>query len=252
MPPPPKERDYLNFTASHDGIGMRPLQGILKEKELDWLIDQVQSRGGLVSWKSNPDGTKSPYELNITYLDALSDKKDASLGRERFMCSQAVALAMRGIPAVYFHSLVGTANYLDGVKATGQNRTINRRKWNHDELDAILDNADEAQSRIFQRYLTMLRRRADQPAFHPDGEQQVRDVGPDLFCLVRTSPDKNQTIVCLFNFTAAEVSLKFSELGDKLARTEKYRDILSGAGLDPATDKHLTLAPYQAMWLIQR
>jgi len=252
LPPPPKGCAYLNFTASHDGIGMRPLQGILKEKELDWLVDQVQSRGGLVSYKNNPDGSKSPYELNITYLDALSDKKDAALGSERFMCSQAVALSMRGIPAVYFHSLVGTANYLDGVKATGENRTINRRKWNHDELDAILDNADEAQSQIFQRYITMLRRRADQPAFHPDGEQQALDVGPDLFCLVRTSPDKDHTIVCLFNFTTAKVSLKFSELGDKLARTEKYRDILSGAGLDPASDKHLTLAPYQAMWLVQR
>ncbi len=252
LPPPPKDCTYLNFTASHDGIGVRPLQGILKEKELDWLIDQVQSRGGLVSYKSNLDGSNSPYELNITYLDALSDNKDAALGRERFMCSQAVALAMRGIPAVYFHSLVGTANHLDGVSSTGQNRAINRRKWNHDELEAILDNADEEQSQIFQRYLTMLRRRADQPAFHPDGEQQVLDLGPDLFCLVRTSPDKNQTIVCLFNFTTAEVSLKFSELGDNLAPTDKYRDILSGAGLDPASDKQLILTPYQAMWLLQR
>ncbi len=61
---------YFNFTASHDGIGMRPLQGIIPDKELSKLAKRVKQLGGHVSTKANSDGTESPYELNITYLMA--------------------------------------------------------------------------------------------------------------------------------------------------------------------------------------
>ncbi|MCD8481562.1 MAG: hypothetical protein LR015_02120 [Verrucomicrobia bacterium] len=61
-----------------------------------------------------------PYELNITYCDALSDPRDSELGLRRFLCSQALMLAFRGIPAVYIHSLLGTPNDTAGFKRTGE------------------------------------------------------------------------------------------------------------------------------------
>ena len=68
--------------------------------------------------RSLEDGTESPYELNCTYYSALSDLDNEQLGMARFLCSQAVALAMKGIPAIYFHSLCGTPNDLEGYKKT--------------------------------------------------------------------------------------------------------------------------------------
>ncbi|MGD8372221.1 MAG: alpha-amylase family glycosyl hydrolase, partial [Syntrophobacterales bacterium] len=56
---------FFNFTASHDGIGVRPLEGILPADEIDSLIEVVKANGGQVSYKRNPDGSDSPYELNI-------------------------------------------------------------------------------------------------------------------------------------------------------------------------------------------
>ncbi len=62
----------LISSASHDGIGLNPLRGILPESEILSLVEKLQQEGALVNWKNNPDGTRSPYEINVTYLDALS------------------------------------------------------------------------------------------------------------------------------------------------------------------------------------
>lgn len=62
----------LISSASHDGIGLNPLRGILPESEILSLVEKLQQEGATVNWKNNPDGTRSPYEINVTYLDALS------------------------------------------------------------------------------------------------------------------------------------------------------------------------------------
>ena len=96
------------------------------------------------------DGSEFPYELNATYYGALANKKNPKLGEKRFLCSQAIALAMKGIPAVYFHSLCGTPNYDKGVKETGQNRRINRRKWDRQELNHLLNDQEKNSGGIFE------------------------------------------------------------------------------------------------------
>ena len=37
------------------------------------MCQRVESLGGYVSYRTNPDGSKSPYELNINFLEALRD-----------------------------------------------------------------------------------------------------------------------------------------------------------------------------------
>ncbi|MGZ3356615.1 MAG: sugar phosphorylase, partial [Isosphaeraceae bacterium] len=131
---------YLNFTASHDGIGVRPLEGLLPAERIARLVDAVRQRGGLVSTRRLANGEDAPYELNTTYFDALRNPADADpqWHVRRFLASQAIMLALRGIPAVYFHSLIGTANDSGAVTATGRARSINRRKYAADELGRIL------------------------------------------------------------------------------------------------------------------
>ena len=124
---------FFNFAASHDGIGVRPLEGILDAKELDELVEIVKANGGQVSYKQNPDGSESPYELNISYVDAiLADK--SSTRADKFLASQSIQYALPGVPATYIHSLLGSRNWVDGVKKTGRARTINREKLQVEKL----------------------------------------------------------------------------------------------------------------------
>ena len=245
---PPKGCHFLNFTASHDGIGVRPLEGILPQTEMLSLAEQIRKKGGYVSMRKLEDGTESPYELNSTYLSALADPENVELGQARFLCSQAVALSMKGIPAVYFHSLCGTPNFLDGVKETGQNRTINRRKWKLAELENILSDETSSSGEIFAWYTRTLRSRSACPAFHPDAPQTVHELGSSFFALERQSIDQSLIVFCLFNFTAEVCSVSAMDLLKGIFPEGKARDLIGGGevvwGKNP-----LTLRPYQALWL---
>ena len=245
---PPKGCHFLNFTASHDGIGVRPLEGILPQTEVLSLAEEIRKKGGFVSMRKLENGTESPYELNSTYLSALADPENAELGQARFLCSQAVALSMKGIPAVYFHSLCGTPNFLDGVKETGQNRTINRRKWKLSELEDTLRDDTSSSGEIFAWYTRTLRSRSACPAFHPDAPQTVHELGPSFFALERKSIDQTLTVFCLFNFTAEVCSVSSMDVFKSIFPEGKARDLIGGGevvwGKDP-----LTLRPYQALWL---
>ncbi len=191
-------RTFFNFTASHDGIGVRPLEGLVSNDRLAGLVDAVHKRGGLVSTRRNSDGGMSPYELNITYFSALGepDGLSAELHARRFLTSQAVMLALQGIPGIYFHSLVGTPNDNEGVKRTGRSRTINRRKFRDEELRRILHDEHSAQRLVFDGYRRLLATRIGQSAFHPDAGQDVVDLGNSaLIAFRRTSLDGRQTVV---------------------------------------------------------
>ncbi|WP_311736233.1 sugar phosphorylase, partial [Enterobacter cloacae] len=126
---PSKQTTWFNFLASHDGIGLNPLRGILPESEILSLVETLQQEGALVNWKNNPDGTRSPYEINVTYLDALSyqDCED-SLRIARFILAHAVLLSFPGVPAIYIQSIIGSRNDYNGVERLGYNRAINRKK----------------------------------------------------------------------------------------------------------------------------
>ena len=97
---------YFNFTASHDGIGLRPVEGLLDDEELDLMIETVKGFGGLVSMRRMSDGSVRPYEINVSLFDALKGTVNGTddWHRERFLCSQAIAMALEGIPALYIHS----------------------------------------------------------------------------------------------------------------------------------------------------
>ena len=248
LSPPPKGCHFLNFTASHDGIGVRPLEGILPKKEILGLAEEVRKKGGFVSMRKLEDGSETPYELNATYYSALSDPDDEDLGELRFLCSQSVAMAMRGIPAVYFHSLYASPNDLDGVKQTGRNRTINRKKWEQVELEKLLEGKSDQPVRVFEWYARTLRRRAACSAFHPDAPQAILDFGPSVFALERISLDGNQVVLCLFNFQGEESQISdASELSERFPQG-KARDLITGGEVILEKGK-FSLRPYQSLWL---
>jgi sucrose phosphorylase len=220
---PSDQTTFFNFLASHDGIGLNPTRGILSPAEIDALVEQTLAHGGLISYKHNADGTQSPYEMNINYFDALSNPTsdepfETQVGR--FMAAQTIMLSLRGVPGIYFHSLFGSRNWQEGVQQTQHNRTINREKLERSALESELVDPNSLRAQVFGRFRQRLVMRAASSTFHPHGGQQILDVDPGVFGVLRTSPDGAQQMTCLQNVTAQAQSA----LGH-------------------------TLAPYQTLWI---
>lgn len=244
----PEKCTYFNFTASHDGIGVRPLQGIVPNEELNKLADRVKELGGHVSSKANSDGTESPYELNITYFDALGDNPETvtDLHLARFLCSQTVAMELRGVSAVYFHSLTATRNNYAGVEETGRARTINRLKWNEDELEAQLADPRSPGARVIKEYTRRLQQRAQHKVFHPDAAQQIVNLGPEWFVVEREW--NGERVVCISNFTDQYQELKIDDRLDRLNQADACSDILTGRRY-MGQGKVIPFDAYQTVWL---
>ncbi len=244
LEPPPPGCAVLNFTASHDGIGVRPLEGIMPAARFARLIEAVRARGGRIGMKRNPDGTESPYELNVTYFSALADA-DPRVHLRRFLAGQAVMLALQGIPAVYFHSLVATENDTAAVERTGQPRSINRRKFTAAELADRLRGNDAIPGAALAAYRRLLAVRTAQPAFHPEAPQQViPQEHPSLLGFVRASIDRGQQIF---------VTANLGREPQPLALPAEFRDhplvdLLAEPG-DEGIREGIALEPFQVAWL---
>jgi len=127
---PSMKTTWFNFLASHDGIGLNPLRGILPESDILSLVEKLQAEGALVNWKNNPDGTRSPYEINVTYLDALSTRDSLDSDRiARFILAHAVLLSFPGVPAIYIQSILGSRNNYAGVERLGYKLREPRILW---------------------------------------------------------------------------------------------------------------------------
>lgn len=238
---------YFNFTASHDGIGVRPLEGLVSQERLDALVEAIRHRGGEVSMKQNPDGSESPYELNTTYFSALAstdDKESDEIQIQRFLASQAIMLALRGIPGIYFHSLVGSENDVAGFEATGRARSLNRKKFHRSDLDRVLTDSQTVQSRVFEAYKRMLAIRVDQPAFHPNASQEPLEVAaPAVVAFTRRSLDESQLIIVLANVSDQSIDVDTSDWGN----LSLQRDLLAEDTPSPPQATY-HLAPYQVAW----
>ena len=234
---------FFNFTASHDGIGVRPLEGILPSEAVDkTLAETVLANGGQISYKNNPDGTQSPYELNITYVDALGvpGRKDDPQHPARFLAAQSIQYALPGVPATYIHSLLGSRNWYAGLEQTGRARTINREKLDVETVVAELNDPGSFRARIFSPYTRMIRTRTRQPAFHPNAGFEILDLGTQVFGIKRLSSD--QTLWAVTNITDQPARIDLTATG----ADGKLQDLISDAMLDPSA---LELEPYQFIWL---
>ncbi len=236
---PSEHNTFFNFTASHDGIGVRPLEGILPPRAVDELVEVVTGNGGRVSYKRNPDGTDSPYELNITYVDALKRPgDDDDLHARRFLCSQAIQYVLPGVPATYIHSLLGSHNWQQGVERTGMARSINRQKLNLDELVAELADPASFRSKVFYPYLHLIAVRRAQPAFHPNSGFEILELGRQLFAIRRFC--EQQELYAVANISSRPAG--FTLPGGK----GPWFDLLSSRSLPGDSCR---LGAYDACWL---
>jgi glycosidase len=256
LAPPSPTTTFFNFTASHDGIGVRPAEGILDVGAFQQLVDNAGAHGGFVSFKTNPDGSQSPYELNISFFDALSDpsqveEEGVQMQIDRFLASQAIMLSLAGVPGIYVHSLLGSRSFRAGVEETGRYRSINREKFQRHALEAELKDPDSLRHRVFHRYAHLLRVRTSQRAFHPNGPQHVLVTEPPLFALLRTSPDGLERVLCIHNVSAAQQKLRIDLAQLHLPHGNAVDDLVDGGQYEVGAgdDLALSIAPYQVLWL---
>ncbi|NNG04978.1 MAG: sugar phosphorylase, partial [Inquilinus sp.] len=236
---------FFNITATHDGIGVRPVADILPPAQIDALVQGTLERGGQVSSRTLPDGGKAPYELNITFFDALlppGADPAAPESLDRYIAAQAVALSLAGVPAIYFHNLFGTRNDAAGFAGTGRARTLNRRRFERAELDALLADGNGRERRIFDRYTALLRLWRTQPAFHPAAPQRVLAVDPAVFAVLR-GEGTAEAVLALHNLSASP------------CRVTLPKDLAAGPWTDlPTGDRFadgaaIELPPYRLLWL---
>ena len=235
---PSAHTTWFNFLASHDGIGLNPLRGILPESEILSLVDKLQQEGALVNWKNNPDGTRSPYEINVTYLDALSLRDSSDDERiARFILAHAVLLSFPGVPAVYIQSILGSRNDYEGVERLGYNRAINRKKYTAGQVDRELNNNKSIRYQIYSRLSELIAIRRGERAFHPDSQAIFDAIGEHILKIVRVA-ENGERMTALFNFS--------NKMQTVYGQSLFGRELLSGQDI---SGTELTLNPWQVMWI---
>jgi glycosidase len=241
---------FFNFTASHDGIGIRPVEGLLDPDEIQGLVQNTLAHGGQVSFRSNPDGSRSAYELNITWYDALNDptKPELDLDIQRFLASQAIMLSLAGVPGIYIHSLLGSRNCTECLENTGRARSINREKYMLPKLEQELANPLNLKSRVLTGYRHLLHIRKQQPAFHPVAVQRLLRLSSGVFATMRVTQG-GERLLCVTNVTAESLEIEI-ELSDyDLPHNTLWVDQLAGKAFPAESILQLNLMPYQHLWL---
>lgn len=235
---PSTETTWFNFLASHDGIGLNPLRGLLAEDDILTLVTDLQKEGALVNWKNNPDGTRSPYELNVTWMDALGHQDDSDEERlAKFILTHVLLLTFPGVPAIYIQSILGSCNDYEGVEKHGYNRAINRKKYEQKSIEQELMTEGSLRHEIYQALSRLIVIRRGNKAFHPESMFDIRCLTPSVLRIIR-SADEHEKINALFNFSDRQQIID--------ASIYTGVDLISGVSVSGET---LTLQPWQVMWI---
>ncbi len=250
MPPAQEDNSYLNFLSSHDGLGMRPIEGILPESEIKKYQDFLKDQGGLLTYRTS-SGKKTVYEVNITLFDALKNtynNKD-NFAIERFLLAHSIMFAFEGIPAVYINNLFGTENDYKKVKYTGLNRAINRKNWEFNELASNLKNKKSKNFKIYNELNKIIHLRKKQPGFHPNATQFTLQLDDSFFGLWRQSIDRSQSIFCISNLINKKNKIPLFDIN--LISTDSWFDIFTKKQIK-INDSELIFNPYQTMWITNK
>jgi sucrose phosphorylase len=217
-----------------------PVKDILSKEELDNLIKKVEKNEGKVSYKTNSDGSTSPYEMNINYFDALYDEEDSMEENiNKFLGAYFIAFSLRGIPGIYIHSLIGSRNWVEGIKKLGYNRAINREKLDYEKLKEELEDRNSLRYKIFNNMKNMLEIRKRHNAFSPKSEQEILNILEDIFVVKRKSEE--ETIIAITNLSPKRITIDLKEIFDQDFCTEIIRN--------KTIKNKLTLESYEYAWV---
>ncbi len=252
MPPAQFGRAFLNFIASHDGIGLRPTEGLLSDDERENLMTTIRRYGGSISMRAMPNGEEKPYELNISLFDALQGTISGVPDNHhvaRFICAHTIVLSLEGIPAFYIHSFLATTNDTERVQHTGQARSINRHQWIESDLHQQLADPASTHAQVLTQLRQRIQVRQRQEAFHPNSTQYTLQLEDGLFGVWRQNIRRNQSIFAINNISNTEKTISLADLN--MIDSEEWYDLLTNQVIHDCRGD-LTLHPYQSVWITNR
>ena len=261
---PSKACTYLNILDTHDGIGLMGVKNILPAEDIDYLTIRAREHGVFISYRTGAEGKEEPYEINTTWFSALNfdgDNEALAVQIKRFVASRSIALALKGVPGIYLHGLIGTTNDVNTVLKTKYKRDINRQIISETSLYEELKLPNSKLSQLTKALGKLLEIRVRQRAFHPQGEQQVLTLCERCFIVLRVSPQGDEHIltitnisnqVCQLEIPLAE--LKLDNCQSSISNTPKdnyWYDLIDNRGWRVQQQKiSLTLQPYDVVWLL--
>ena len=245
LPQTKKGNSYLNFIASHDGIGMRPIEGIINKNNKNKLLKRLKKNGSKFSYRKVQNKSKKVYEANITVFDALKKSDYDPKGKfflQRFISAHSIMISFEGVPAIYFNSLFGTSNDKAKFIITGNNRDLNRYRWNHKNITEKLKIFTSKQNIFYRSITNLLEIRKKQKAFHPNGLRSNINMGPKIFCFKRISLDKKQSIISITNLSSKS---QYPKLNKKYS---SWKNLINPS-VKLSNKNSFKLKPFETMWL---
>ncbi len=250
--PPSELATFFNILDTHDGIGLMGVKEILSGEEIDVIIRKAQKRGAYISYKMTEDRTQEPYEINTTWWSAINDdnsSEDTQLQVKRYLASRSVSLVLKGVPGIYVHGALGTANDHDRVKKTGVSRDVSRGIIYSDAVERDMRDPTSKLALLVSYGSRLNLTRTRNRAFHPRGDQKVLNISPDVFAVLRTSPEGDDHVLAITNVTGGETRLEIS-LEAVGVKEELWQDLIREKRWDAQEGRiHLLLQPYDVAWL---
>ena len=234
--------NYLNFIASHDGIGMRPAEGYLKKEKLSKFLRRLKMNGGELSYRKVQGSSKKVYEANISLFNAFKKTDFDKKGRfflERYISAHAIMIAFEGVPAIYFNSIFGTSNDEYRYIISGNKRDLNRYKWNKNRLESLLKNKNSKQRIFYQQIVNLISVKKQNKAFHPNAKREGLNMGKKIFCFKRTSLDKKKIVYNITNLSSNYQKLNLSN------KFRNYKNLLNKKRIIHKSE----LKPFETLWL---
>lgn len=252
---PSSATNFLNILDTHDGIGLMGVKDLLAREDIYYMIEEAKDRGALISFRTGEKNIKEPYEINSTWFSAVNGREEVEPDKlrfqiKRYVASRAIQLVLKGVPAIYFHGLIGSENDIASAIESHSRRDINRMSV---AVETILDQLNKPCSRIRllrDEFGPMLLQRVRRKAFHPSGKQKIWDCDSRLFVVMRISPNGSDHVLCLINISSRECPLHVTS--EMLELIENgWQDIFTGLPfINKGNGFDIKLSPYQVMWLV--
>ena len=244
-------RQFVTVFGSHDGMGRKPVLGLLPDDDLERMVqDLVAGHGALPNYARQAGGGRIIYELCATPW-SLINRADADeplqLQVDRYTACAALGLTLRGVPAFYINGLLGVPNRL-APRGLDENRSINREQFNETSLHAELDNPGNQMRLVLERLLRLIEVRTREPAFAPGGPPlDVLDSPAAVVAVVAAGGGRR--VLALTNVSASpqRIRLETSQFPSRGSAFELITGAETTVPAEPVWE--LSLAPYEVRWL---
>jgi sucrose phosphorylase len=154
------------------------------------------------------------------------------------------------VPGLYTHGLFALPNDYELAETSNVRRDINRGVIDSELLSDAFADPDSKRSHLVRMSRKIHLSRTRNRAFHPQGDQLVLMISPDVLIVLRVSPEGDQHILTMTNVTdrASSIEIPLSDLGLK---ETKWRDLMTEKEWTVEGDRiSITMQPYDVIWLM--